>query len=148
MKIVKGYLSCALMCASIVTANAASAAEISITSPAKDASVICGKTNENGYCLCPIQGKVSGLGKGQSVCTFMQFSGAATWWVSGNCLDASQIVDGEWEQNWSSCGKANETGGIIIKAMILDKSYDAGVNIANSDLPQGISEAGRRIKRQ
>jgi hypothetical protein len=73
----------------------------------------------------------------------MQFSGGAVWWVSGNCLDATQIVDGEWEQNYSSCGKETEKGTVIIKAMILNKPEKSGVNVRQ--LPEAVAEDSRKI---
>ena len=133
-----------LLSASIVSA---SAVEISITKPEKDSSIGCDSKSPEGYCYCPVKGKVSGLKQGQYICTFLQFSGGSVWWVSGNCLTASQVVDEEWEQNYSSCGKDGEKGTIIIKAMVLDKPLESGLNV--NELPtNAIAEAGRKVTKK
>ncbi len=137
------FIFFALICASIVNA---SAVELSITKPEKDSNVGCESKSPEGYCYCPVKGKVSGLKQGQYICTFLQFSGGSVWWVSGNCLAASQVIDDEWEQNYSSCGKEDEKGTIIIKAMVLDKPLESGLNV--NELPKAIAEAGRKVSKK
>ena len=66
--------------------------------------------------------------------------------MSGNCLAASQVIDDEWEQNYSSCGKEDEKGTIIIKAMVLDKPLESGLNV--NELPKAIAEAGRKVSKK
>lgn len=124
----------------------ADAVSVSIEKPALNSVIACGEKNPDGYCYCPVKGKVSGLTQGQYICVFMKFSGGGEWWVSGNCLPAEEIVSGEWEQGYSSCGSESETGSILIKALVLSNPEKSGSLVRS--LPNAHANADTRVTRR
>jgi hypothetical protein len=106
---------------------------IHIHQPSDHTSVDCPRSTPGGELVYPVSGTIEGkLPAGSSIYIFIQQEGGDQWWISGQPLQQQSVVNGTWEQKWTTFGSTNSPStDYVISVVVSTGHYKSGQNFAS-----------------